>query len=112
MRRPALASRPQDLVSYDTAQFSVYASHRFGRNAVGSLGLTRYFLRGSFSQAFTNVDFGQKIAFAGIEWRESGGTATLLSLRRAVFGGFPGTQGNPPPDFTGTLFVLEQRLKM
>ena len=109
MHRSAVASRPQDLVSYDTAQFSIYASRRLGKDALGSLGITRYFMRGSFAQAFTNVDFGQKIAFAGLEWRETGGTATLLSVRRSVFGGFPSQLGGPPPDFTGTLFVLEQR---
>jgi len=112
MRRPAAPSRPQDLVSYDTPQFSIYASRHVSSNVVATAGIARYYMRGSFAQAYTNVDFGQRTLFAGAELRETSGTATLLTWRHALFNGFPSQLGGPPPDFGATMFILEQRYKI
>jgi hypothetical protein len=111
MRRPAAPSQPQDLVSYDAPVFSFYAVRHVSPNVLVSAGLARYYMRGSFGQAFTNIDFGQRQLFAGAEVREAGNTATLFTWRRALFGGFPSMPGGPSPDFGGTLFVIEQRFK-
>jgi hypothetical protein len=112
MRRPAAPGHSQDLVSYDTPQFSLYASRHLSPNVLASAGIGRYYMRGSFAQAYTNVDFGQRTLFAGLQLRESGGTATLLTWRHAFLGGFPSQPAGPPPDFTGTVFILEQRYKI
>ena len=67
--------------------------------------------RGSFGAPFTNVDFAQRTAFAGLELRESSHASSLLSLRRSAFGGIPTQPGGPLPDFTGTLLIFEQRYR-
>lgn len=112
MRRPASPADPQDLVSYDTPQFSIYASRHVSSNVLATAGIARYYMRGSFAQPYTNVDFGQRTLFAGAELRETAGTATLLTWRHALFNGFPSQLGGPPPDFGGTVFILEQRYKI
>jgi hypothetical protein len=112
MRRPAAPAYPQDLVSYDSPQFSIYASRQVSKNLLASAGIARYYMRGSFAQAYTNVDFGQRTLFAGAQLRETGETATLLTWRHALFNGFPSEPGGPPPDFSGTIFILEQRYKI
>jgi hypothetical protein len=66
-------------------------------------------MRGSFGEGHTNVDFAQRVGFAGLELRESAHSSSLLTLRRSAFGGIPTEPGGPPPNFTGTLLVLEQR---
>lgn len=110
MRRAAAPPHPEDLVSYDTPQFSVYATRKLGRSALFALGVARYGMRGSFGQADTNVDFAQRVAFAGAQFRESAGLATLVTLRRSTFAGLPSQPGGPAPNFAGTLLVVEQRI--
>jgi hypothetical protein len=81
-------------------------------NVLVSAGLARYGMRGSFGQGYTNIDFAQRTAFAGVEVAHGPHLASLLSLRRTAFGGLPSRLGGPPPDFTGTLFVFEQRYRL
>jgi hypothetical protein len=59
-----------------------------------------------------NVNFGQREGFIGAELRESPHTSSLIALRRSVFAGYATVPGLPPPDFTSTLFILEQRIKL
>jgi hypothetical protein len=112
MHRAAVASQPVDLVSYDTPEYSVSASRKLGSGALVSLGYARYGMRGSFGQPYTNIDFAQHVWFGGAEFRQSASLATLVTLRRAWFNGLPSQLGGPPPDFTGTLILVEQRLKL
>lgn len=112
MHRSAQPNAPQDLVSYDSPESVLSFAHRFSPRAVASLGLARYAMRGSFGQAFTNVDYTQRTGNAGFEYAESTRTTTLASLRRSAFAGLPAFTGGPSPNFTGTLFVLEQRYKI
>jgi hypothetical protein len=112
MQRAALAASPQDLVSYDTPEYSVYASRRIASGALVAAGYARYGMRGSFGQPFTNIDFAQHVWFGGAEFRQSAALSTLITLRRAWFNGIPSQPGAPPPDFTGTLILIEQRLKL
>ncbi len=44
-----------------------------------------------------------------LELRESHHASSLLTLRRSAFAGIPTEPAGPPPNFTGTLLVLEQR---
>ena len=85
---------------------------RFAGRATFAAGLARYGMRGSFGQGFTNVDFAERIGFAGFELAESPHAIALISLRRTVFGGYPSMPGGPSPDFTATTFVFEQRYKL
>ncbi len=109
MRRPAAFAHPQDTVSYDNPEAALTFSRHIGHALVASAGLARYGMHGSFGQDYTNVDFAQRTAFAGLELRESVHASSLLTLRRTAFGGIPAEPGGPPPDFTGTLLVVEQR---
>jgi hypothetical protein len=109
MRRPAVLAHPEDTVSYDNPEAALTVSRRVGRSLLASAGFARYGMRGSFGAPFTNVDFAQRTAFAGLELRESSHASSLLSLRRSAFGGVPTQPGGPPPDFTGTLLIFEQR---
>jgi hypothetical protein len=109
MRRPADLGAPQDTVSYDNPEAVLTFSRHVGRTLIASAGLARYGMRGSFGEGYTNVDFAQRVGFAGLELRESAHSSSLLTLRRSAFGGIPTEPGGPPPNFTGTLLVLEQR---
>ncbi|HEX3469377.1 MAG TPA: hypothetical protein VHT05_14950 [Candidatus Elarobacter sp.] len=109
MRRPADHFAPQDTVSYDNPEAVLTFSRHIAKTLVASAGLARYGMRGSFGQGYTNVDFAQRTAFAGLELRESAHASSLLTLRRSGFAAIPTEPGGPPPNFTGTLLVFEQR---
>ena len=111
MHRPAAASQPQDYVAYDMAAYVLAYSRRITPNVLGSLSYGRYAMRGSFGQAFTNVDFAQRVGVAGLEFRESTRTASLLAIRWSGFTGLPSVPpAGPSPAFNGTQLIFEQRL--
>lgn len=112
MRRRAVPAHPEDTVSYDSPEVVLTLARRLNQNALVSAGLARYGMRGSFGQGYTNVDFAQRTAFAGLQLAEGAHSASLLTLRRAGFTGIPSRLGGPPPDFTGTLLVFEQRYRL
>ncbi|MBV8601886.1 MAG: hypothetical protein JO359_10025 [Candidatus Eremiobacteraeota bacterium] len=113
MFRRAYAANPQDAVSYFAPSYVLTFAHRFGPNLLASAGYGRYAMRGSFAQAFTNVDFAQNVGMLGAQWQESATTATLASIRWSGLNGLPSIPFvGPSPAFSGTLFVLEQRIKM
>ena len=112
MRRPAAPGHPQDTVSYDNPETVLTFSRRLGRAASAAIGFARYGMRGTFGQGFTNVDFAERIGFAGIELAQSPHATALLSLRRTTFGGMPSIPGGPSPNFSATSFVFEQRYKL
>jgi hypothetical protein len=110
IRRPALPGHSADTVDYHTPQYSVYATRHLSASVLVSLGIADYFMNGSFAQTYENVDFGQREGFVGGEFRESRHTSTLLTYRRSAFSGYAIVPGDPPPDFTDNLLVLEQRI--
>jgi len=112
MRRPAVLAHPEDTVSYDNPEVVLTVARRIRDNVLLSAGLARYGMRGSFGQGYTNVDFAQRTGFIGVELAQSAHLTSLLSLRRTAFGGIPSRLGGPPPNFTGTLFVFEQRYRL
>ncbi|MBV8371228.1 MAG: hypothetical protein JO036_20115 [Candidatus Eremiobacteraeota bacterium] len=112
MRRRAVLAHPEDTVSYDNPEVVLTLSRKLNKTALVSAGLARYGMRGSFGQGYTNVDFAQRTAFAGLQLAESAHATALLTLRRSAFAGIPSRLGGPPPDFTGTLFVFEQRYRL
>ncbi|GAC1658237.1 MAG: hypothetical protein NVS4B13_00850 [Candidatus Elarobacter sp.] len=112
MRRPAAVGQPQDTVSYDSPEAVLTFTRRLRANATVSIGFARYGMRGSFGQSFRNVDYAERIGFAGIQIAQSPHTAAHLTLRRTVFGGLPSSPGGPSPDFTATSLVFEQRYKL
>jgi hypothetical protein len=109
MRRPAALSQPEDTVSYDNPEAVLTFSRHIGATTLLSAGLARYGMRGSFGQAYTNIDFAERIGFVGVEFAQSAHASALLSLRRTAFGGIPIQLGDPSPDFTGTMLLFEQR---
>lgn len=111
MRRPAIATRPQDAVSYDTPEYVLSTSKKLRPTLLASLGFARYAMRGTFAQPYTNVDFRQRTGIAGIEWTMTRSTSTLLSIRRSAFDGLPAALGDPRPDFVNTLLAVEERLR-
>lgn len=112
IRRAADPGHPLDFVSYVTPEYTLYASRALTPYALVSLGYAQYFMTGEFSSVVENVNFGQREAFAGAELRESPHTSTLISLRRSVFAGYATIPDLPPPDFSGTLVIVEQRIKL
>jgi hypothetical protein len=112
MRRRAVLAHPEDTVSYDNPEVVITLSRKLDKNVLVSAGFARYGMRGSFGQGYTNVDFAQHTAFAGLQLAESAHATALLTLRRSAFTGLPSRLGGPPPDFTGTLFVFEQRYRL
>ncbi len=112
MRRPAALVRPQDTVSYDNPEAVLTFAHHLGSGALVAAGLARYGMRGSFGQGYTNIDFAERIAFAGVQFAESPHAIALLTLRRTAFGGIPSALGGPSPNFTATSLVFEQRYKL
>lgn len=111
MHRGYDGSATQDYVSYDTSSYVLAFSRHLATNLLASLGYARYGMRGSFAQGFTNVDFAQRSGIVGLEWAMSRRASLLASLRRNVFGGLPAAPGGLSPDFTNTLFTLEQRYR-
>jgi hypothetical protein len=112
MRRPAALVRPQDTVSYDNPEAVLTFTHHLGPGTLVSAGLARYGMRGSFGQGYTNIDFAERIGFAGVQVSEGPHAVALLSLRRTAFGGIPSMLGGPSPNFTATSLVFEQRYKL
>jgi hypothetical protein len=112
IRRNADPGHPQDTVNYVTPEYTLSASRRLTPYALVSLGYAQYFMKGEFAQAYENVNFGQREGFLGAELRESAHTSTLLTLRRSSFAGYATVPSYPPPDFSGTLLIVEQRLKL
>jgi hypothetical protein len=112
MRRPAALGRPQDTVSYDNPEAALTFARHLGSNTLVSVGLARYGMRGSFGQGYTNVDFAERIVFAGVQLAQSSHATALLTLRRTAFGGIPSALGGPSPNFTATSLVFEQRYKL
>jgi hypothetical protein len=113
MRRPALAAYPQDAVSYDAPSYVLTFSRRLGPNVLASVGYGRYAMRGSFSQAFTNVDFAQRVGILGAQIQQTKNTAALVSIRWSGLTGLPSIPfSGPSPAFSGTVFILEQKLKV
>ncbi|MGA3038006.1 MAG: hypothetical protein ABSE64_11060 [Vulcanimicrobiaceae bacterium] len=113
MRRLASPFSPIDTVSYDTPSYVLGFSHHLSSRLLGSVSYGRYAMRGSFGQAITNVDFAQRVGMTGLEYEEGPSTATLASLRWSGLNGIPSIPPTgPSPAFSGTMFVLEQRLKI
>jgi hypothetical protein len=112
MRRGAAPGHGIDAVSYVTPEYSIYLSRALTPDALVTLGYAQYFMNGSFSSTATNVDFGQREVWAGLELRESPHLSTLVTVRRSAFAGYATVPGIAAPDFTGTLLLLEQRIKL
>jgi hypothetical protein len=113
VRRGADAAHAIDYVAFAAPEYTMYASRRIGTGALASLGYAQYFMKGAFANVVDNVNFGQRQVFAGAEFHESAHSSTLLSVRRSVFAGYATIlTGVPPPDFTSTLVIVEQRIKL
>ena len=112
MRRPAALAHPEDTVSYDNPEAVLTFARHLGPRALLTLGLARYGMRGSFGQGYANIDFAERIVFAGVQFAQSPHATALLTLRRTSFGGIPSALGGPSPDFTATSLVFEQRYKL
>lgn len=113
MRRLAGALNPQDSVSYDAPSYVVGFSHRFNQRLLGSVSYGRYAIRGTFGQAITNIDFAERVGMTGVQYEEAPATGTLVSLRWTSLAGIPSLPPTgPSPAFSGTMLILEQRLKL
>jgi hypothetical protein len=113
IRRGANLGHAIDFVSYVTPEYTMYASRRLTPYSLVTLGYAQYFMQGEFSSIVENVNFGQRQVFAGAELRWTPHTSTLVTVRGSAFSGYATSlTGIPAPDFTGTLFILEQRIKL
>ncbi len=112
MHRSADPGHSADLVSYDTPSYVLGYSRSMTSTVLVSGSYARYGMRGSFGAADTNVDFGERVYQVGTELSETPLTGTLLTVRRTLFAGIPPALADPPAAFAGTLFVVEQRVKL
>jgi len=114
MRRPAASAfDPYDTVAYDAPSYVLAFSRHFSARLLASVSYGRYAMRGSFGQAFTNVDYAERVGMSGLEYAEGPATGTLVSVRWSGMSGIPSIPpAGPSPAFSGTMFVLEQRLKI
>ncbi len=112
IRRPALPGSPRDLVDYHTPVYTLGAYRQFTPSLLVSAGYAQYAMNGAFGQGYDNVNFAQRQGYAAAEYRESAHAATLVSLRRSAFSGYAIAPGDLPPDFTGTMLILEQRVHL
>ena len=111
MYRPALPAHPQDNVSYQAPQAILTFAHAFGKGAIADVGFGRYAMKGSFAQAYTNVDFFQNMFFAGAQAQDWEHGSILLQVRLSAFAGLPSMLDGPSPDFHATTLILEQRFQ-
>jgi hypothetical protein len=108
--RPAAPGTPLDGVSYEVPQAVLSLDRHLGAHVLASVGLGRYAANGRFSEP---IDFAERVFLAGVEAEETPRTSLLLSFRRSTFSGistFP--EAGISPDFTGSLFTLEQRVRL
>ncbi|MBV8170798.1 MAG: hypothetical protein JO219_02585 [Candidatus Eremiobacteraeota bacterium] len=108
--RDFLPGHPQDAVSYQAPQVVFTFAHAFGKRAIADAGFGNYAMRGSWAfGALTNVDYQQSTFFAGAQYAETQHAFVLVQYRLSNFTGLPSQPGGPSPDFSGGVFVLEQR---
>ncbi len=108
--RPFVASHPEDAVSYEVPQAVVTYSRHISPVVVAATGIGRYAIKGTFAEP---IDFEQRLFFAGAEIKQTPQSSILVEFRRSAFGGittFPASSRSP--DFTGSLFIVEQRLQL
>lgn len=111
--RPFVTAHPEDAVWYFAPQYVLGFSRALSKRALIAAGLGRYGMRGSWAMgAATNVDYAQRVIFAGAQFAQTARTATLVQLRWTSFSGLPSMPGGTPPDFHGTMLVFEQRYHM
>ncbi|MBV8082839.1 MAG: hypothetical protein JOY86_07695 [Candidatus Eremiobacteraeota bacterium] len=103
-------TQPQDAVTYQTPQVVFTYAHPFGKRALADIGYGNYAMRGSWGfGAETNVDYQQSIGFIGAQYAETQNAIVLAQLRRVNFTGLPSQAGGPPPNYSGSVLVFEQR---
>lgn len=110
MHRDFNPGQPQDAVSYEAPQVVLSYKRALNRSALLDAGIGRYAMRGDFAHgALTNVDFGQNVVFVGGQFAESHRAMILFHARRYSFTGSPSMPNGPPPNYSGSLLVIEQR---
>jgi hypothetical protein len=108
--RPFAAAHPEDRVSYEVPQAVLAYARRLSPNVVVATGMGRYAMKGTFSEP---LDFAERLFFLGAQVRQSRSAMLLATFRRTAFGGvstLPAAMR--PADFTGSAFILEQRLTL
>ena len=113
MHRPAPKNHPEDGVSEDVPQYVLTLSRAFGTRTKIAMGIGRFgTLAGWAVDGAPNVSFGQREAFVGAQIQQSPKTATEILIRRTTFAGFHPTPVQSSVDYVGTLFLIEQRIKL
>ena len=107
--RPFAAAHPEDRVSYEVPQAVVTYSRAFGANLSFAAGLGRYAMKGAFAEP---IDFAERLAFAGVQFRSSSRASTLITFRRTAFAGISTFPASPAsPNFTGSALIAEERVR-
>lgn len=107
--RPFAPAHPEDRVSYEVPQAVVTYSRAIAANATFAAGLGRYAIKGAFAEP---LDFAERLAFAGVQFRSSSRASTLITFRRTAFAGMSTFPASPAsPNFTGSALVAEERLR-
>ena len=108
--RPFAPHATLDQVSYEVPQAVLTYSRKVSDNVTAAAGIGRYAMKGAFSEP---IDFAERLFFVGAQIRETPETSVLVTFRRTVFEGistFPAA--GIGADFTGSAFILEQRVAL
>lgn len=102
---------PEDAFDMSVPEAVLTLAKTFNANLVATAGLARFAQLGSWATVGTNnVDFAQRTAFLGAQWRENEHFASMLTVRRTTFSGAPYYPGGPVQDYQGWMMLFEQRL--
>ena len=108
--RPFAQHATIDRVSYEVPQAVLTFSRKVSDNVTAATGIGRFAMKGAFSEP---IDFAERLFFVGAQVRETPKTTMLVTFRRTAFEGistFPAA--GVAPDFTGSAFILEQRVAL
>ena len=106
--RPYAPEHPEDRVAYDVPQAVITYARRLSPNALAATGVGRYAMKGAFAEP---IDVAQRLFFVGAALRQSPNASLLATFRRTALDGsstFPAVSRSPA--FTGSTFLLEQRI--
>ncbi|MGA2393620.1 MAG: hypothetical protein ABSH03_09755 [Candidatus Lustribacter sp.] len=102
--------QPEEAVHMSVPQYVLTVARTFNSNFIATVGFGRFAQIGAWAVVGqNNIDFSQRTAFLGAQWRENDHLASILTVRRTTFSGQPFVAGGPIQDYEGWTVLFEQR---
>ncbi len=114
LHREAPFGHPEDAVAYSAPEMTLTVTrHVPSINGIISGGASWYGMRGDFASGnTTNIALHQSTVFIGAQLGITEHTGTLVELRRYHYAGIPTAPGTGDTQYSGTLFLVEQRVRL